>query len=1068
MRLSPAAPAPATAPSAPFAAEAAAPPREAVKARVAGRLVTEDSRPFEGNALVRVLRDDGRAEYSAEASGGTFSVGVPPDLPAFRLAVEADFARYRKEEWFALGTPEVEEGLTLVLEPAGSVEATLRGPDGSVPETGRLSLLVVSPQFGWRSRALPARGGKARLRGLLAGKYAAVADATGFGPSSPKEVEVRDRETSRLDLVLSEDSFLAGRVVDSHGAGVAGAGVTAHPSGGFLDPASALGPFATTTDGAGAFRLRGLRGGAWTLQASKPGMLNKDRDDRTVQVPTRGGVEGIVFTLDVGRSIAGRVVDRRGSPVRGAKVVTEDDLTSEKRRWRTGSWRALSGSSVTDERGAFRISGLDEGPFAVEARREGNGVARISDVGPDAEGLELVLPGPTGVAGVVREEGTAAAVRAFRVHFDSVRRNGLMRSGGVLPLTFVTQDGAFELLDLMEGSYDLRVEAQGFGPQRVAAVEVKAGEIRRDLEVLLRRAATVRGTVVERETGLPVPGARVSVLDVDGNDGLGRTTAADAAGRFEAKGLKPGPHRLLARLEGFVDSPHVPVEVAEGGTVEGIVIEVSRGGAVEGRAVGTNGLPFARGWATANPVDSGGDSEKHSNIGPDGFFRIEGLAPGKWSILASRPRIEQGSIQVVVAPGEESVKEGVDFLGAVVLVEDRKTTRVDFEKAARPQSRVRVRVRRGEEAVAGAFLKLWDGLGGQVSELWSLLGNGLQGETGEEGVFVFEGVPPGPARLFVSGGESSAESERKVEVPGSGEVSVEISLPGGEIGGLVFKAEDRSPIEKMFVQVEPEGKLAADAWAGSRARFETDAEGRFRVRDLPPGSYWVIAGQLPGNSRFPKPPADDYFAAPVGPVEVAEASAVTVEIAAVAGGRAAVRVVDSAGKPLEGAEVRVRPLEAKGPGQFLWGPGGTTDARGIARIAGITPGRHFASARVAGYPECASAERVVKSGEEAAFEIAMLRGTRVRISFVAEGGRALAPGTPPVRDAKGREVLAWPPKPGEGPPEEQGKAIVHLVPGDYTVGVWANGGFARWVAFRVGDASPQEVVVRLEPGELRR
>ncbi len=57
--------------------------------------------------------------------------------------------------------------------------------------------------------------------------------------------------------------------------------------------------------------------------------------------------------------------------------------------------------------------------------------------------------------------------------------------------------------------------------------------------------AGVAGTVRDDLTGEPLPGAVVTLPDID------RATITDALGRFSFEGLTPGPHHLTILGEGF-------------------------------------------------------------------------------------------------------------------------------------------------------------------------------------------------------------------------------------------------------------------------------------------------------------------------------------------------------------------------------------------------------------------------------------------------------------------------------------------------------------------------------------
>ncbi len=1019
---------------------------EVVAGKVRGRLVVRDGSPHVEVALVRVIDPGGEARSSATSSRGAFEVAVPLDVRVFRFEVEADFAAYAKEEWFAPGTEEVRRGVTLVIEPAGTIEGTLRHPLGA-PAAGRVAVVSVRNPLGFTKRQVPAERGRFVARGLRPGKYAAVAQAPGFGLSVPTEIEVRAGQVSDLDLVLGSESFLAGRIVDPDGKGVPGAQAVAYAQSRLSDsdPTWTLNPFRATADSEGRFRLGALRPGEWDVRAEKPGMRFREPANLIVGVPAGAGAEDVVLVLEPGRFLAGRVVDPDGAGLPGAKVTAEGDHLSQGARIavRVGRYGLrVQQSGTSDENGTFRLTGLPEFPSEVEATLAGHGTVRLQEVPVDTEGLEIVLPGPTGVAGVVRDAATGAPVARFTVEILMEHLGRYSRSvGNSFP--FAASDGSFEISHLLEASWDFLFAAEGYVPVRLDRIEVRAGEVRRDLVVPLRAAGAIRGTVVYRDSGAPVSGATV-YAPATGEGGSAEPRAeTDEEGRFELGGIPAGPTQVWVTRFWSLFEKAGPFEVPPQGVLEGVTIVLPRGGTIEGHASRPDAPTYEGGMLDLRPAGDGSRGRTEW-IGPGGMFRVEGLPAGRWAVVAKRLARDQEDV--------DAAERGA--LRAIVLVEEGMTTQVEFETGRPPGCRLAVRVARGAEGVVGARVAI-AGSRAAAAERWSLFDGRMQAETSESGVVVFEGVPPGPATIYVGAG--SANLERGIDLPPSGEHRLEIELPSGEIRGRAFRAEDRAGVRGMRVRVEPASDRGCGAWGNAAAEAFTDAGGRFHLRDLPAGSYWVLAGGEPGQPRLPmQRREDESSAAPVGPIELGEEESVSVEIPVVRAAEATVTVVDPEGRPVEGAWVQVRSL-AGGPLRWRWaGAGGLTDARGMAQVARLAPGRHFAAAAVHGHAECFSETKEVRSGGENRFQVVLERGTRVRIAFVGEDGGALPAVSAFLRDREGRETLAGPAPAGHGPAEERGKSIAYLPRGDYIVVVGESA-----LSIRVGEASPQDVVMPL-------
>jgi hypothetical protein len=143
-------------------------------------------------------------------------------------------------------------------------------------------------------------------------------------------------------------------------------------------------------------------------------------------------------------------------------------------------------------------------------------------------------------------------------------------------------------------------------------------------------AQTIRGTVVEAETGEPLSGVRVWLLTEDGAElGLVMT---EADGRFRLQPDDPGTYRIRATRIGYLSGASERVEVGEDEVVEvevvlhpdpvrlpGIEVEVERLPSYEIQRATYTGLYMRRSdprWATpgGNRVFVRGDLEPHTGM----------------------------------------------------------------------------------------------------------------------------------------------------------------------------------------------------------------------------------------------------------------------------------------------------------------------------------------------------------------------------------------------------------------------------------------------------------------------
>ncbi|HKB16756.1 MAG TPA: carboxypeptidase-like regulatory domain-containing protein, partial [Planctomycetota bacterium] len=371
---------------------------------------------------VRALGGWTWAHETRAGADGSFAIAVPPDLPRFRFQVIADFAAYsEREAWFTLADASGKAGVLLELEAAGKIVGVVSDVSGRPVGEGKSAALSTSRDWIMRrgtDRAGVGKDGRFELPGLLPGRYEVAAVAPGFAPGTRGGVEVRANEVAQADVTLKAESFLAGRVVDAGGAGVAGARIFAREAQGFGPRAvNFLGSGSARSGADGSFRIGSLGSGPHRASARADGRF--PAEEQPIDVPPASGVENLRFVLEAGRAVSGRVVDATGAPIGGARVFARDDPSA---RAGGGPRRWSDQRGKTAEEGVFRLTGLGEGPFVVGASLEGKGQAEVRGVAADAASLEIVLRGPSGIAGIVRAEETGRPVPKFTVRSSRVDR----------------------------------------------------------------------------------------------------------------------------------------------------------------------------------------------------------------------------------------------------------------------------------------------------------------------------------------------------------------------------------------------------------------------------------------------------------------------------------------------------------------------------------------------------------------------------------------------------------------------------------------------------------------------
>lgn len=225
------------------------------------------------------------------------------------------------------------------------------------------------------------------------------------------------------------------------------------------------------------------------------------------------------------RPVRGQVVDGEGRAVESAWV---------------GCAKKQELFATSDRGGRFELPAGADGCEAYASHPE---LGRSPNVTLSSSGDNRIeLPSPGAIAGFVVDETSRPvasyliAVESFEpAHPDSERFGGGSRS-------IEHPQGAFEIKGLAAGKYVLVVSSAGRPPARSDRIEVEAGRTTSGVRITLPRGGSVVGTVVDRETKLPIEGVRVRL---DGATTTGANAIAavlsDAQGQYTLDGVPDGP-----------------------------------------------------------------------------------------------------------------------------------------------------------------------------------------------------------------------------------------------------------------------------------------------------------------------------------------------------------------------------------------------------------------------------------------------------------------------------------------------------------------------------------------------
>lgn len=138
--------------------------------------------------------------------------------------------------------------------------------------------------------------------------------------------------------------------------------------------------------------------------------------------------------------------------------------------------------------GRFGFDGLEAGKVSVTVRVRTVASCTIEGAEVGTTSLEVVLPARTGIAGRVLQKGSGAPVSSFHVEVRRILENGSLSGWEETPeyffsapedgmskpgSSFQSSSGEFELVGMEEGTYLLRIGAEGFEERTIR--DLKAG-----------------------------------------------------------------------------------------------------------------------------------------------------------------------------------------------------------------------------------------------------------------------------------------------------------------------------------------------------------------------------------------------------------------------------------------------------------------------------------------------------------------------------------------------------------------------------------------------------------------
>jgi len=396
-----------------------------------------------------------------------------------------------------------------------------------------------------------------------------------------------------------EQPLLVGRVVDSAGQGIEGALVSAGLGDhGFRAPGERSDPhgrLSAISDAQGRFELSGAKPGSLRLSVRADGFAPLNKAGIGIPVATRHDLGE--FRLETSVVLEGRVIDKQGAPVAGARLERPNQDGVITFNTGEGAQSRPPPLATTAADGSFRINQLATGPWRLRISSETHPDKLESGVtqrpGERVVGLAFVLEDGFEISGRVRGVPAAALATASVVAsalgssgdlFLALGEDGVF--GEERRKSSLGNDGSFTIRGLREGSYNLQARTPGtketIWPRSASErVEAKTG----DQSVLLvwQPASTLSFQLVDAKTRQPIEklyaSARVGTpmifIEEEKKD-----EALYPEGRVQLDDLRPRSSADRATLDveatGYQKLHRAEIALVVGGATDLGVIELQR------------------------------------------------------------------------------------------------------------------------------------------------------------------------------------------------------------------------------------------------------------------------------------------------------------------------------------------------------------------------------------------------------------------------------------------------------------------------------------------------------------
>jgi RNA polymerase sigma factor (sigma-70 family) len=620
--------------------------------------------------------------------------------------------------------------------------------------------------------------------------------------------------------------LFAGVVVDVEGTPIPGAIVCAD-RGEDHDHLLNDPPSCVTSDRAGRFRIPHTLVRTHTLEAMArgfvPARFRGQPSDGLRLVLHPGGVE-----------LSGMVSDVHGGPIEGAWVSIEHPAVP-----------ALGATATTDDNGVFSLW-VVEGAHSLAVGAEGYAATFEVALAP-TNGVQIELSAESVIAGLVVDASTGAPQEGVRV--EALLVPGPDRYANRGRVGFSDAEGRWEIRGLQPNEYIVHAVGNRSWGRAPKAVDLGIGDRHDGIRIETIAGTGIVGRIVDAETGDGCADGRVVTLDPA--QSMTRGGVTDPDGYVEIEGLAGGAvYWVTVDCRGYAarqlevdlrDSPVAPLEWP-----------LDRGAQLDVRVVDESDAPLPD-WTVDVAVPHGTQhlalyASRETTDG-EGLARFSDLTPNTYRVVARGPGHPSIVAEQVEIRSERSEVElraiaGVPVSGTVVGANGRPLA-----------------------AALVALQPLWHETrrpwleGSRRLEL-APDGGIAHARTDDRGRFVHRSVGPGEYGVWVLPADAAVAVQRPRIVPNGfaarigGDPLQSVTVDDRElqlelrvgalrsIAGVVRDEDGDLVVDARVFAVREHDGTALDPRGRPRL---TDRHGRYRLDDLPAGTYALTAYRPGGD-----------------------------------------------------------------------------------------------------------------------------------------------------------------------------------------------------------------------------